>query len=264
MNQTPTQHPEVNTLLQQLSETLQLILEEQLVGMYLFGSLTSGTFDEFSDIDILVVTAREITKDQFQALKSAHQRLQESGSYWATQLEVVYISTAALRRYDPANNCHPHIDRGQGEVLHYTDHDEDWIVQRYNLQESGIVVSGPHPRELIDPLTPEDLKAASRAMLSKWGPWLESNPHLLESRGYQTYVVLTLCRILCGLETGTYTTKPAAAAWAQKQLPDHWHPLITRALKGRQQPGKDPVEGDIQATWALLQYIQERGGVEDC
>jgi len=81
-----------------------------------------------------------------------------------------------------------------------------------------------------------------------------------------TYVergVLTLCRILCSLETGDYVTKPGAVEWAQNSLPARWQPLISRAIQGRQQPGENPIPGDIEETWAFLRYVQERGFIED-
>ena len=64
-----THYPEVNQLLQKLLKETQTILEGQFVGMYLFGSLTSGDFDQDSDIDVVIVTADEISDDTFRHYK---------------------------------------------------------------------------------------------------------------------------------------------------------------------------------------------------
>ena len=49
-----TPHAEVNDILHSLMKGLRSNLGSQLVGVYLYGSLTSGAFDRQSDIDVLV------------------------------------------------------------------------------------------------------------------------------------------------------------------------------------------------------------------
>ena len=48
------------------------IVDDQFVGMYLFGSLANGDFDQHSDIDVLVVTKDEISTDVFSSLQAMH------------------------------------------------------------------------------------------------------------------------------------------------------------------------------------------------
>ena len=93
-----TQYPEVNQLLQKLLKETQTILDGQFVGMYLFGSLTSGDFDQDSDIDVVIVTADEISDDTFSALQVMHKRIYTGDSPWTIQLEVSYIPKRALWR----------------------------------------------------------------------------------------------------------------------------------------------------------------------
>ena len=66
-------YTEVNLLVQELIQSVQIILGSHFVGAYLFGSLTSGDFDQHSDIDVLVV-ADDQTYDLFAALKTMHAR----------------------------------------------------------------------------------------------------------------------------------------------------------------------------------------------
>ena len=143
-------YPEVSALLQELLEDVPTILGNHLVGMYLFGSLTSGDFDQDSDIDVIVVTDEEISGALFSALQAMHARIYAGDSPWTIQLEVSYIPQHALRRYDPANALHPHIDRGRGEDLVMMQHDSSWVVQRHTLRERGIALAGPAPQILIE------------------------------------------------------------------------------------------------------------------
>jgi len=114
----PTPYPDVNRILTLLLSSVKENLGNHFTGMYLFGSLANGGFDKDSDIDVLVVTNDEISEKLFSALHAMHVRIAEIDSPWAIQLEVSYIPQNALRRFDPTNKLHPHIDRGSGESLH--------------------------------------------------------------------------------------------------------------------------------------------------
>jgi hypothetical protein len=66
-------------------------------------------------------------------------------------------------------------------------------------REHGVVVTGPDPRDLIDPITPDDLRAAVlTSMLDDWASRLEPEADLawLRPRNYQAFAVLTMCRDL--------------------------------------------------------------------
>src|SRR6266498_597818 len=139
----PTPYSDVNEILDLLLSGVKEIVEDQFIGMYLVGSLANGDFDDYSDIDVLIVTDGEISKNKFDALKEMHEQIQKIDSPWAIQLEVSYIPQSALRVYDPGNNKHPHLDRGPAERLQVTQHDSDWVVQRHVLRERGITLVGP-------------------------------------------------------------------------------------------------------------------------
>ena len=199
-NSNPTPYPDVNSILNLLLKNVQDVLGSRFIGMYLDGSLTSSAFDEDSDIDFVVVIEEDISGDLFLALQAMHDRIATINSIWATQMEGSYISQHAVRRYDPAHDRHPHLQRGRNERLTMLDHSEEWIVHRYIVRERGITISGPLPQMLIDPIAPDDLR---RAMCgSRW--WLTrdlANPsEMLAHRGRQSTVVLILCRILYTLE----------------------------------------------------------------
>jgi len=81
----PTSYPEVNALLEELLESVQAILGSHFVGLYLDGSLTSGDFDQDSDIDLVVVTDDEISDDLFAALQAMHERIATIDSWYAIQ-----------------------------------------------------------------------------------------------------------------------------------------------------------------------------------
>ncbi len=245
-------------MLFELLRNVQHILGSDLIGMYLDGSLANGDFDEASDIDFVVVTDQEVSATHFAALQAMHDRLAATDSPWAMELEGSYVGQQALRRYDPAHALHPNIERGLGERLKLVHHDAAWTVHRSIVRERGITLVGPAPRTLIDPISPTLLRQAMVSFLPAWAAYLHNNPAQITHRGYQSYIVLSLCRVLYTLHSGTVASKPVAARWAQATLGERWVGLIERAWAGRRNAGEEASPEDINETLEFLQGTVER------
>ncbi len=231
----PTPYPDVNVVLLRLLTEAQAVLGEAFVGLYLYGSLSSGDFDPHrSDIDFVVVTSDMLPDETIQQLAALHDRLAASGLKWAAKLEGTYITQAALRRYNSADGPFPGINEGRFYIAH---HQSDWIIQRHILREYGAVLAGPPPHTLIDPVQPDDIRRAVRGILREWWQPMLNEPSQFRSTEYQAYAVLTMCRALHALDSGTVVSKPVAARWAQTTLDGRWHALIDFALLW--QPGDE-------------------------
>lgn len=252
-----TPYPEVNQILTVLLGDVKEILRDQFVGMYLFGSLANGDFDLHSDIDVLIVTAADISNGPFTQLEKMHKQITSVNSPWAIQLEVSYIPRGALQRFDAGNNVHPHMDRGNGETLHWMTHAEDWIIQRHMMREHGIVLTGPELTTMIDPVSPNELRQAVTDVLPLWANPILEVPSRINKRGYQSFFVLSLCRMLYTLQKGDVVSKPVAAEWAKANLSKKWTGLIERAWTGRQTPNLNARSEDISATLDLIRYVLE-------
>ena len=71
MNHTP--YKDINEVLNSLTAGITLILGENLVGVYLTGSLSYGDFNpENSDIDLLVIIRNPVFQEKLEALKKMH------------------------------------------------------------------------------------------------------------------------------------------------------------------------------------------------
>ena len=173
----------------------------------------------------------------------------------------------ALRRFDPARGPHIHIDRGGGERLHRTNLEEaligsawwgGWMILRRDLRERGITLVGPAPETLVDPVSPQELREAALAVLQGWTCEILDDPIQIENRGYQSYTVLTLCRMLFTLQNGDVVSKPEASLWARETLEERWIPLIERAWVGRQNPALEAHADDANCTLEFIRYALER------
>jgi len=257
INPSPTVYPEVNALLKALLENIQAVLGSHLIGMYLDGSLTSGDFDQASDIDFVVVTDEDISGDLYLALQAMHERIAAIDTPWAIQLEGSYISQHAIRRYDPEHALHPNIERGDGEQLKMADHGEPWAIHRYVLRQRGITMTGPAPQTLIDPVSADELRRAMLPALDGWAAHFLDHPEDINFRGYQSYIVLSLCRILYTLKFGGVVSKPAAAQWAKETLREQWRPLIERAWIGRKNGYLALEPEDVKGTLDFIRFALE-------
>src|SRR5437764_15315078 len=82
---------QVSALLQELTTQLPLILGRNLVGIYLYGSLTQRTFNpKRSDVDLIVVTRRDLSAAQFKRLDTWLAQAAES-SPWIARLQMLFL-----------------------------------------------------------------------------------------------------------------------------------------------------------------------------
>ena len=249
----PTPYDDVNTLLLVLLAKIQAVLREKLVGLYLYGSLSLGDFDpQSSDIDFLVVTTEELPAETLETLKDMHASIASSGLPYAKRLEGSYIPLAPLRRYDPHNASHPTI--GADWEFHVAQHGSNWIIERSIVREYGVVLWGPSPKTLIDPISSHELRAAVCEQLRDFWQAQLTGPEWLQPRHYQAFAVLTMCRALYTLSQGQAASKLQAAAWALQSLDHKWQPIIERALAWRHQHEKD----DLAETLTFLRFAITR------
>jgi aminoglycoside adenylyltransferase-like protein len=130
------------------------------------------------------------------------------------------------------------------------------VIHRYIVREHGVVLFGPDPRTLIDPVSPDDLRHALRELLRTWWAPMRTDRTKLAYSGYQTYAVLTMCRVLYTMEWGAVVSKPVAARWAcsQPEIAGRWSGLIERALAW-----SDPFqEAEVEETQALIACTLQR------
>ncbi|MCX6382641.1 MAG: DUF4111 domain-containing protein [Armatimonadetes bacterium] len=240
-------YPTLNTLLTHLLEGAKEVLGSNFAGLYLHGSLATGDFNtETSDIDFVVATRKNISAVTFDALRSLHYQLANTENQYAKRLEGCYIPLSRLRRYDPQNCTFPCVEVGgvfrMGEQID--------TLQLYVLREQSVIVEGDDLRQVIAPISEEEVRQSSQATLEEWWkPQLEDT-HRLERADYQVYAVLTMCRILYTQQYARITSKHKAGLWAIETLASEWEPLLSEALHWRP---KNEFH-HLEETLALIRY----------
>jgi len=248
----PTPYPTVNNLLRILIREHKAILTDGLVAFYLHGSLALGDFDiEDSDIDYLIVTRDEISAKAWEQLAAVKRRFQGSGIPLAMRLDGLFATEVSVRCYQPDR-----LPLQNGPIVHSQELDA-WgsqsVLDRYVVRNQGVVVSGPPPASLIDPISPADLRQAVRATVNEsWASHLDENRIWFFNPAFAHNAVITLCRVLYTLEHGDMVSKPTAITWARETLDARWDLLIRQVIQSN--------AGDWQSDEpiAFLRYVVER------
>ena len=251
----PTPYDGVNDILAVLLANIWDVLGEEFVGMYLYGSLSSGDFDPYtSDIDFLVVTEGLLPDETVEALGAMHARVTPGPQAGVRDLEGCYIPRAEMRRYDPGGAPYPIFHEGQTTLGR---HGSDWMIQCHILREHGVVVAGPSPREMIDPVSPDDLRRGATDVLQGW--WVEQADHpdwLREKTVLQVFTVQTMCRALYTLRHGDILSKPAAIRWGMAALDPPWSALASQASTWKEGMPFAPLD----ETLAFIRYAVGKSG----
>ena len=229
---TATPFGDLNQLLAELVVDVRKALGRNFVGAYLQGSFAVGDADEHSDVDFIVVTNGEVTPEQRAALQALHQRLYALPTPWAQHLEGSYVPRETLRRPDPERRPLLYLDNGATEFT--LDNHDNTAVVRWSLREHGVVLAGPEPHELVDPISADDLREDVRWALKEWAAWLGSIDSI--SRRALAVAILTHCRILHTLATGIASSKRVAGEWTLRELDPEWASLIRWSLNDRPDP----------------------------
>ena len=247
-----TGYPDLDELLEDFAASARSILGEGLVAVYLQGSFALGDADEHSDVDWIAVTEADPTAEELAALQSMHQRLYRRTTPWAQHLEGSYLTRALIRRIDPERRPVWFLDNGSEELVQ--DNHCNTAVVRWTVRERGVALVGPDPKKLVDPVSPDDLRADVVVAMDEWADWLKELPGI--SRRGQNLVVVSFCRILQTIETGTVTSKREAGEWALGALPAEWSGLIRDALDDRPDPWtKVRQRADPEAFERTLEFV---------
>ncbi len=230
----PTPFSELNAVLKNLVARTKHALGENIFGAYLVGSFAIGDFDEHSDVDFVIVTNDEISDSELQLLQAMHAKIFDDGPQWARHLEGSYIPKGRLINQPPPYREFYYIDNC-GRQLNLSPHDDSLVVY-WVLREKGIPLFGPPPISFVKPVSPMDLRSEILTTMQKWGRELIAEPSLMKSRWYQAFAVISFCRMLQSIQTGTIESKISGVQWGVRNLPAKWGDLIEFSWSERPNP----------------------------
>lgn len=260
------QPAELEKILKAFVEGLRRVLETNLFGVYLGGSFAHGGWDAYSDVDFVVVIDHDLHPWELEPLRVVHAEVFTMDSYYARHLEGSYFPKEILEDLGRTGEPVWYLDNGSLN-FERSNHDNT-LVTGWVLREHGVVLAGPDPKSWMAPVPEVLLKAEIHETMREWGQEIVSGVYKIDNRWAQVFAVLSYCRMLHSLATGTVQSKTAAASWGKEALEPKWRPVIDDALLARTNQYRkvyQPANPDkVQQTLAFIRYaLEEASKIED-
>jgi streptomycin 3"-adenylyltransferase len=231
-NDCPT---EVQQQVERLCNSFRLQLVENLIGIYLHGSLATGCFNLLrSDIDLLVVTQDRIAVETKRGLA----RFLLDTSLNPSPIEISFLQHGDLHPWRYATPFDFHFSEDWRDKFELELSNDDWkqwnAVQRFDddlaahitvLNYRGVCLYGQPISEVFPSVPKQDfVRSILDDVLSpKFG--------LDAVLQYPVYVVLNSCRTLAFLQAECVMSKDEGGRWALENLPAEFHQIIAGVLE---------------------------------
>jgi streptomycin 3"-adenylyltransferase len=234
------------TILDNIKNSYSTILGDNLVGIYVHGSIAMNCFRwNTSDIDYIVVIDKEITEEQKLLLMRATVEQNELAPAKGIEMSVVlakhckefkyptpfelHFSNMHLQwfREDPSGYCKNMSGEDADLAAHFT------IIHRY-----GIVLCGKEVKEVFSDVPKEAYVDSIRADICEATSSVMENP---------VYYILNLCRVAAYVESGLVLSKEQGGEWGLEFLNSGYHSLLISALECYR-TGKEMIINHQEAT----------------
>ena len=221
---------DLSDLLHSMATDFPAILRGNLVGIYLWGSLTYDAFDETcSDVDCIGVTRRDLDDSEFSELDEWFKNKQDQNR-WVTRIDMRFVIDHEF--LDKASRCcgfYHYIGR-------LSRHGSDgnpiiWI----NIRQSGITLWGKDVKLIAPDVSDQCLNDALLLELTYLKQDLSSNTGDRSDKAFvhNAYAVLTACRILFSAYHRALVSKDQAYSWAMETVPPAFRAVIHAAKNNR-------------------------------
>lgn len=256
-----TPYAELDEVLTELAAAVREILGGMFVGAYVQGSFALGAGDMESDCDFIVATTTLPSGSAETALRQLHDEIPTRPGHWTKHLEGSYADLTSLRSSSGLGVPWLFCDHGHRELIWDTHCNS--LHSRWILRNRGVVVAGPPIAELVDEVSPEELRASMRQALPRLKDdlltWLR-----LDVAWSQRYLVSNFCRVLYTLDTAEVASKRAAMEWAHARLDPKWRPLLEQCIEDRARgwdAAEPPRPGSLEAAFEFAAYAEGLAGV---
>jgi streptomycin 3"-adenylyltransferase len=242
-----------------IAGTLGDLLGDTLAGLYVYGSLATGSYHrERSGIDLLGVVTRKLTAQERESLARTLVRLADARPTRG-DIHVSIVEERCARSFEHplpyevqyTHAAHEAIRRGRVDFSQERT-DPDLAANIVEARTRGATLVGPPPESLFG-----------------YVPW-HAYVNALETRfnrgrasvdGEPANAVLDACRVLRGATSAAMETvnKDEAAVWALASIPRMYHSVVNDALQiYRGTKSEDDVVFAERDVIALREYVRER------
>ncbi|HDG61958.1 MAG TPA: DUF4111 domain-containing protein [Thermotoga sp.] len=221
---------DVKKLINDVVKSFRKTLKDNLVGVYLHGSLAMGCFNpNYSDIDMLIVVEREMSVEDKRLFIGDFLDTIKSKKIPKKGIEFSVIQIKYLRNFEYPTPFELHYSKMWKEAYEQNrvdfskqNRDPDLAAHIVVTLNRGMCLYGEPIDKVFKPI-PEKFYVESILHDAKD---IERNP--MED---PVYSVLNFCRILYYLKEKVVSSKKEAGEWAIEILPEDLKRLVNKALR---------------------------------
>ena len=189
---------EYKEILLSLSRDIQSVLGENLVGVYITGSLVNGTWNpKTSDIDTCIILKNSLSDSEVVSLGERHQEFLVRDGI-GEKLEGEYVTLRSLKEKDFSEMVGS-LKEGNFSLEH-NNLSQDNLA---GLNQNSIALIGPEFISLGVTVTEQELKAAVRSMLQEDREEAKTE----QDFNKKLYLLINSLRCIYTLRTGKLPTK---------------------------------------------------------
>jgi streptomycin 3"-adenylyltransferase len=204
-------------LLNEIVNSYSTILKDNLVGIYLHGSLAMNCFNPLvSDIDFIVVVKSKLLFEDMRKLINVLLELSDVGPQNGFEMSVLLEKDTIVNFKYPTPFILHYSDMYKDKYMNDANYicggfeDTDLAVHFVIIRERGIALIGKPINEVFQKI-PQKYYIASIM-----NDIIDARVKIINNPVYNT---LNLCRVLCFLEEGKICSKKEGGEWAKAKLP---------------------------------------------
>lgn len=238
-----------------VNELYNTLSHEQIVGVYVYGSIALGAFcAETSDIDFVVVTKGHLTEEEEMNLCALHKKVCKDK--FGKRMDGMYIPFVYLGKNN--EEMLPYVYCADGKI-----HKGHWDVNAvtwWTLKHHGITVIGQEARELALQIDWNDVVETMKYNIEQYWSKKATHPYLFFMEEWVESAVVTIGRILYTLEHEEIVSKDEGLAYMMKSTKG-WEPILQEVQRIRQGKGKRSM-----SRWSRMRMTRRYmlAGIEVC
>ena len=213
-----------------IAEEYSKLLKENLVGIYIHGSLAFGCFNPYkSDLDFIVVVNKAPALEEKEALIKVLLNLSADSPEKGYEMSVVLKEVCGNFIYPTPFELHysiAHQEKCLKDLHAYCRDrhgtDEDLAAHFTVIKNVGVTLVGEPIEEVFGVVPKENYLASIMSDVDYAVDNVSKDP---------VYTILNLCRVLAYKRDGLILSKEQGGLWAMYTMPEKYLSLIAKALK---------------------------------
>ncbi|WP_391509578.1 nucleotidyltransferase domain-containing protein [Bacillus pseudomycoides] len=249
---------EVKVLMEQYVIGLQdIFFNEQLIGVYVYGSIALGAFHlETSDVDFVTVTREPVSETQNIQIIELHKKM--SKSMLGRRMDGMYIQLADLGKYNEEVPQYVYCADGKAHTGHWDVNAVTW----WTLKNQGITVIGEEASKLPFQTPWSDVVETMKYNVEQYWSEKASRPYLFLIEEWVESAVVTMGRILYTLEHKTIVSKDEGLQYMMRASSEKWIPLLQEVERMRHNKRAKRMISIWKRAHMTKKYVLS--GIEEC